>query len=52
MVLKLANDFLQIILFETGNIKLEKHVVNINELIEDIIITYNIITKNKEITLE
>ncbi len=46
-LLKLSDDFLQVSMFQSGRIKLNLSFINLNELIEDVIKTYELIIKSQ-----
>ncbi len=48
-LLKLADDFLQVALFESGKIKLDFQVVNLRSLVDDVINTFSFIFENRNI---
>ncbi len=50
-LLKLADDFLQVSLFESGKIKLDLSEVDLDELIHDVINTYSFMINSKEINI-
>ncbi len=51
-LLQIAEDFLQVSLFESGKIKLNLSEVNFNEIIHEIINTYSVIQKNKNVNIK
>ncbi len=50
-ILKMANDFLNIALFDSGKVKLDVNSVKLSDLISDAVTTFNIICKTKNINL-